>query len=120
KKALELRKSYSADLLLVEDAGSGVSLIQTLKQQHCSVRACKLEGDKTTRMSTGSIVIEGGQLLFPANRTPGIDDYLSELLSFPYGKHDDQVDSTSQFCHWLIERQHPTGCPATIGQLRWY
>lgn len=35
----------------------------------------------------------------PANAA-WLDDYLLELLAFPYGKHDDQVDSTSQFLKW--------------------
>ena len=28
------------------------------------------------------------------------DEYLIELLGFPYTRHDDQVDSTSQFLAW--------------------
>jgi phage terminase large subunit-like protein len=33
KKVLELRTSFDADLVLVEDAGSGTSLIQTLNER---------------------------------------------------------------------------------------
>jgi len=106
RKVLELHRCYKPDLILVEDAGSGMSLIQTLKEQQCSVRAWKPEADKVTRMSTGSVLIEGGQVLFPKKRTPALDDYMSELLSFPHGLHDDQVDSTSQFLGWLRERRH--------------
>jgi phage terminase large subunit-like protein len=28
-------------------------------------------------------------------------EFLTELLSFPNGRHDDQVDSVSQFLRWL-------------------
>ncbi|MET4120500.1 hypothetical protein ABIB90_007540 [Bradyrhizobium sp. JR4.1] len=35
---------------------------------------------------------------------PWLDEYLSELLAFPYGRHDDQVDSTSQFLNWAATR----------------
>lgn len=35
KKVLELRQSFGADLVLVEDAGSGTSLIQTLNERLC-------------------------------------------------------------------------------------
>jgi phage terminase large subunit-like protein len=45
--------------------------------------------DKISRMSIGSVLIEGGQVLFPAKRTPRLDDYLSELMTFAHGDHDD-------------------------------
>jgi hypothetical protein len=32
---------------------------------------------------------------------PWLADFLTELLSFPAGLHDDQVDSVSQFLHWF-------------------
>jgi phage terminase large subunit-like protein len=31
----------------------------------------------------------------------GLGEFLTELLSFPNGRHDDQVDSVSQFLRWL-------------------
>jgi hypothetical protein len=30
-----------------------------------------------------------------------LGEFLTELLSFPNGRHDDQVDSVSQFLRWL-------------------
>ena len=43
--------------------------------------------------------IEAGVVLFPANAS-WLSDYLFELLAFPNARHDDQVDSTSQFLKW--------------------
>ena len=37
---------------------------------------------------------------------PGKLRVLTELLAFPKGRHDDQVDSVSQFLKWASERQH--------------
>ena len=31
---------------------------------------------------------------------PWLPEFLSELLAFPNGRHDDQVDSVSQFLFW--------------------
>ena len=31
---------------------------------------------------------------------PWLDEFRSELLQFPDGRHDDQVDSLSQFLNW--------------------
>ena len=28
-------------------------------------------------------------------------DFLNEMLAFPNGRHDDQVDSVSQFLNWV-------------------
>jgi predicted phage terminase large subunit-like protein len=35
------------------------------------------------------------------NSAPWLGEFLTELLSFPNGRHDDQVDSVSQFLRWL-------------------
>ena len=44
--------------------------------------------------------IEAGHVHLP-NSAPWLGEFLTELLSFPYGRHDDQVDSVSQFLRWL-------------------
>ena len=36
---------------------------------------------------------------------PWLGQYLSELLAFPLGKHDDQVDSTSQALNYLATKR---------------
>jgi hypothetical protein len=67
-------------------------------------------------MSTGSVLIEGERVFFPAKRNLALDDYLAELLAFPHGAHDDQVDSTSQFLGWLNDRRLPSRGRAGIIQ----
>jgi phage terminase large subunit-like protein len=47
----------------------------------------------------------GGHVRFPVKRTPALDGFLAELLAFPNGVHDDQVDSTSLFLGWLNQRR---------------
>jgi phage terminase large subunit-like protein len=32
--------------------------------------------------------------------TPWLDDLRTEILAFPHGKHDDQVDAFSQLMTW--------------------
>src|SRR5450631_66555 len=60
----------------------------------------KPEGSKVDRMATQSAKIEAGHVHLP-NSAPWLGDFLTELLSFPNGRHDDQVDSVSQFLRWL-------------------
>jgi predicted phage terminase large subunit-like protein len=62
------------------------------------------EIDKVTRMSAQSAKIEAGHVFLP-RRAEWLDDFRAELLQFPYGRYDDQVDSMSQFLNW-IDRRH--------------
>ena len=56
----------------------------------------KPEGSKVDRMAAQSAKIEAGHVYLPKSAA-----WLGELLSFPNGRHDDQVDSVSQFLRWL-------------------
>ena len=44
--------------------------------------------------------IEAGQVHLPEN-APWLGDLMHELLAFPNSRHDDQVDSVSQFLNWV-------------------
>lgn len=61
------------------------------------------DGDKESRMKGQSILIENGAVLLPAE-APWLTDYVRELTAFPLGRHDDQVDSTSQALAWFNPR----------------
>jgi phage terminase large subunit-like protein len=60
--------------------------------------------DKATRLLSVSHLIEGGQIAVPEN-APWIAEFQREVTLFPNGKHDDQVDSMTQFLRWLAEPQ---------------
>lgn len=83
-------------LNIIEEAGSGIALIDTLKRMGLSVKQIKPVIDKATRLKNVSHLIENGTCLFPDNKPPWWADFERELLSFPYSKHDDQCDSLSQ------------------------
>ena len=48
------------------------------------------------RMQTQTAVIEAGRVLVPRS-APWLADFEDEMTKFPAAKHDDQVDSLSQF-----------------------
>ncbi len=54
-------------------------------------------------MSIQSGKFESGQVLFPS-RAPWLADLETELFAFPNGRHDDQVDSISQYLKWAAAR----------------
>ena len=51
-------------------------------------------------MGPQSAKIEAGHVYLPKS-AEWLGEFLTELLSFPNGRHDDQVDSVSQFLRWL-------------------
>jgi len=97
RKILSHAKAHGAKTILIEDASSGAALIQDLRREG-TIRpiAIKPEGDKIVRLEAQTAVIEAGHVLLP-EEAPWLADFLNELLAFPHGRFDDQVDSLSQF-----------------------
>lgn len=81
--------------LIIENKGSGMSLIQDLRRDGIYAIGVAPEGDKTMRMSTQTARIEAGAVLLP-KRAPWLDEFRRELLAFPASRHSDQVDALSQ------------------------
>jgi predicted phage terminase large subunit-like protein len=95
-----------ANSIIIEDKGSGIALIQELQRETTDVPhpiAFTPEADKVTRMHAQSAKIEAGQVHLP-RRAEWLEDFRTELLQFPKGRYDDQVDSLSQFLAWLERR----------------
>jgi predicted phage terminase large subunit-like protein len=85
-------------------------VLQELKRdKHEKVKfvAYRPKGDKVQRLSTVTPVMEEGLVFMPAN-APWLRALLEELLVFPAGSYDDQVDSISQFLNW--HRNGPKLC----------
>ncbi len=97
---------WRANTLLIEDTASGKSLIQNLRHQPNMPQpiAIKVKEDKVTRLVAVSAMIEAGQVFLPT-QAPWLAEFKSELLQFPKGRHDDQVDSLSQFLNWRRSQQ---------------
>jgi predicted phage terminase large subunit-like protein len=107
RKVVELQQRYGARTVLIEKAGLGLNLVQDLTIDSPSGFPNPIgivpQGDKLTRMEAESARIEAGHVVLPRD-APWLDTFLTELLAFPNGKHDDQVDSVSQFLHWAWHR----------------
>ncbi|MCP3472117.1 phage terminase large subunit [Bradyrhizobium sp. CCGUVB1N3] len=104
RTVIGLAAKHKADAVLIEDAGPGMMMLQDLQRDTPDGMprpiGIKPEGSKVDRTAAQSFRIEAGQVHLPANAA-WLDHYLLELLAFPHGKHDDQVDSTSQFLKWV-------------------
>ena len=101
---IELAKYYQANAVLVEDTELGRAIVQDLR---CSGNLRPIlrrpRFDKEARLLAQAPRFESGQVHLPEDAA-WLASYVSELLAFPNGRHDDQVDSTSQALHWLTGR----------------
>lgn len=91
----ELFLRYRPVFQAIEDKTFGTNLIQELKREGMTVKAVKVDKDKVTRSLVIAARYEVGKVYHREN-TPWLTDFEDELLSFPRGKHDDQVDTMSQ------------------------
>ena len=99
RKVIELHRRWrgttSNYMLLIENKGSGMSLIQDLKSQGIRAVAVKPEKDKVLRMNAHTARIEAGYVHLP-RRAPWLEEFRREIMAFPATRHDDQIDALSQ------------------------
>ena len=104
--AKELKAKYPGATILIEDKGSGTSLIQELRKEQIPVIAVTPDGDKDSRLYSCQPEFESGAVLFPREAL-WKSELIDELLGFPSARHDDQVDSLSQAIRWNKLRFRP-------------
>ena len=78
----------------IEKVGFQLSLIQQARRQGLPVRELVPDRDKVARAMPATAALEGGRVLLPSS-APWVRDFVDEVLSFPVGSHDDQVDVLS-------------------------
>lgn len=121
RKVVAQQQAHRAQTVLIEKAGLGLNLVQDLKAESPALFPHPIgivpQGDKVTRMEAESARIEAGHVVLP-RQAPWLDGFLAEMLAFPNGRHDDQVDSVSQFLHWAWHRRDRgttrIGCPPEV------
>lgn len=86
-----------ASAKLVEDKANGPAVISTLKREIPGIIDVNPQGGKETRANAVSPFFESGNIYIPdPSIADWVNDYVEEFMAFPNGKHDDQVDSTTQ------------------------
>ena len=104
RKVVELRTRWQAEKVIIEHANSGVPLFQELRQERFEgVFPYTPELNKETRLAAQTAKLETGDYLLPAE-AEWLAAFKQELLAFPNGRHDDQVDSLAQFLDWTGSR----------------
>jgi predicted phage terminase large subunit-like protein len=107
------RNTVASYSLLIENKGSGMSLIQDLRQNGVHSIAINPEGDKTMRMNAQTARIEAGAISLP-KQAHWLEEFRREITSYPAGRHTDQIDAFSQALNRAFDRQR-AGWGAVIG-----
>ena len=106
RKVVSLGATHRAGTILIEKAGPGLQLLQRdLPRGMTRPIGQNPEGSKAERMAAQSAKVEAGHVHLP-REAEWLDGFSLELLAFPRGKHDDQVDSVSQFLNWTARRRY--------------
>ncbi len=116
QKVLFFRDHWSAEKVLIEDSSSGSSILQQLRteKRRDGIIGIKPLGPKIDRLDAQLDMLYDGRVRFDPNR-PFWRELLNEMRAFPDGRHDDQVDSLSQFLNW-IRGKHGRGFMSTHGE----
>jgi predicted phage terminase large subunit-like protein len=102
KKTLWYADRYPRCQFIVEAAGSGIALIHSLMKSGIPVLRYRPTRDKITRVSLALPVFEQKRVVIVGRpgKDPWVEPLVNELLSFPFGRFDDQVDSLVQGVGW--------------------
>lgn len=103
-KMIESARRYDPWTILIEDTGVGTGLLEDLRQEGLDAVAVKPTQSKETRAHIQTPKFQSSRVLFPrsAHWLPELE---AEVLAFPGGRHDDQVDSITQaLAHENVEK----------------
>ena len=108
RKVIEVNRRYQRPTLVIEESPIGLGLIQSLRQERLNVVGYRPTRDKVARVVAQTDLFAGGSILFPPReKAEWLERLVAELLAFPGGRHDDQVDALIQGIDW--GRSRPIG-----------
>jgi predicted phage terminase large subunit-like protein len=106
REVIRRARAGLADKVIIELAANGLPLVRELVHEENlgdRIHRYRPRFDKLVRLNSQAAKLETGKFLLPRS-APWLDTFRQECLSAPNGKHDDQVDSLSQFLDWTSGR----------------
>lgn len=95
-------------LIGIESVQYQVSLVQQARRLGIPIKELRPDKDKVARSLAIATYVENG-LVYLNQRASWLEDFLAELVEFPNGKHDDQVDAFAYIAQ-IIQ-------PITVGKV---
>jgi predicted phage terminase large subunit-like protein len=111
-KALSYARRFGDDVIfVVEAAGSGISLIEYMRKAQLRCFHHRAKHGKVERASLVLPLFLAGRVHICRMKSHNgwVEEFINELLTFPNGRHDDQVDSLVQALRWAEPRVNPCG-----------
>ncbi|MGO4386784.1 phage terminase large subunit [Microvirga sp. 2YAF29] len=107
RRIVELAELHQASVVLIEDKGAGQEMIAMLQEEgRLPIIPVMPLRDKVERAIAQTLQIEAGRVFIPESAS-WLEEFKTEALTFPNGRHDDQIDSMVQFLKWIKERRNP-------------
>lgn len=94
---ISIFEKYNTLKVGIESVQYQSSLVEILKSEGLPVYSLKPEKDKFRRAIPAATIMENGKVYMNRNMSE-LDNFESELMHFPNGKHDDMVDCLSYAC----------------------
>lgn len=104
-------QEWGADVVWVERVAFQLAFVQDARRAGLPIREWQPDKDKVARAMAATPYCEGGQVLLP-RYSAWLEKFESEILGFPRGRHDDQVDTLSMMINVL--RPSRGGIPGDI------
>jgi len=95
KRAISEYNDWQPDSFIVEKKSAGTALYQEMRRMGIPVQEFtphRGSGDKMARLNSVADIVSSGMVWVPETRWA--DELVEEVASFPFGSHDDLVDST--------------------------
>lgn len=105
-EAIKLFRRYKPNLILIEDAASGQVIAQELERYNIRIERIKPREDKISRFIRTLPLFESNRISLLKNAGWNAE-FMEELLQFPHGKYNDQVDSVTQFLNFCLNEAKP-------------
>lgn len=89
--------------VLIEDKANGPAIMDVLRDQVPGLTPVEPDGSKEARAHAVTSFWEAGNVWLPLPEDePWVEDYITEMTTFPAAPNDDQVDTTTQALRHLF------------------
>ena len=88
----DINDKFMPEAFYIESVGYQLSMIQIARREGIPVKKLRADRDKVSRALPLAARMENGKVWFP-QESLWYADLEKELLTFPVGEHDDQVDA---------------------------
>ncbi|WDM84852.1 phage terminase large subunit [Ehrlichia sp. JZT12] len=101
QEIINLANNWKPNAILIEKKASGLQIIQELGDMSTiPIIGITPTTNKITRFYKIIPLFESRKIFLPYD-SPWLSDFEQELLSFPNTQYDDQIDSMTQYLHWI-------------------